>query len=134
MRIASLILAVALPLPLGAASPAPTHLTIALSNFRFDPAPIRLKRGQPYVLHLVNRSGRKHNFVAPVLLRRGAAPVARQVEVPAGGSANVAIVAPAAGRYKVKCTHFTHAMRGMTDRDHRRVSLSAAGCPSIRGG
>lgn len=112
MRIASLILAVALPLPLGAASPAPTHLTIALSSFRVDPDPIRLKRGQPYVLHLVNRSGRKHNFVAPSFF--AAARAARgRFEVPPGGGANVAIVAPAAGRYKVKCTHFTHAMRGM---------------------
>ena len=113
MRIASLILALALPLPLGAASPAPTHVTIALSNYRFDPAPIRLRRGQPYVLHLVNRSGRRHNFVAPAFL--AAARAGRgKIDVPPGGGANVAIVAPAAGRYKVKCTLFSHAMRGMT--------------------
>ena len=113
MRIASLILALALPLPLGAASPAPTHVTIALSSYRFDPAPIRLRRGQPYVLHLVNRSGRKHNFVAPAFLAAARAGRSK-INVPPGGGANVAIVAPAAGRYKVKCTLFTHAMRGMT--------------------
>lgn len=112
MRIASLFLVVALPLPLSGASPAPTHLTIALSNYRFDPAPIRLRRGQPYVLHLVNRSRRRHNFVAPAFF--AAARAGRgKIEVPAGGTAQVAIVAPVAGRYKVKCTHFTHAMRGM---------------------
>ena len=113
MRFALLILAVAVPLPLGAASPAPTHVTITLSNYRFDPAPIRLRHGQPYVLHLVNQSGRKHNFVAPAFL--AAARAGRtKIDVPPGGATNVAIVAPAAGRYKVKCTHFTHAMRGMT--------------------
>ena len=112
MRIASLILVVALPLPLSAANAALAHLTITLSNYRFDPAPIQLRRGQPYVLHLVNRSGRRHNFVAPEFL--AAARTGRgKIEVPAGGAVNVAIVAPAAGRYKVKCTHFTHAMRGM---------------------
>ena len=112
MRIASLILALALPLPLSAASPAPTHVTVALSSYRFDPSPIQLRRGQAYVLHLVNRSGRRHNFVAPAFF--AAAGVARgKYEVPPGGGANVAITAPAAGRYKVKCTHFTHAMRGM---------------------
>ena len=112
MRIASLILALALPLPLSAASPAPTHVTVALSNYRFDPAPIRLRRGQPYVLHLVNRSGRGHNFVAPSFFA-AAGTGHSKYEVPPGGGANVAITAPAPGRYKVKCTHFTHAMRGM---------------------
>ena len=102
MRIAPLFLA----LPLIGAAPAPTTVTIALENDRFEPAAIRLHHGQPYVLHLVNRSTRGHNFVAPALL-------ARKVEVPARSSANVAIVAPAAGRYALKCTHFTHAMRGM---------------------
>ena len=112
MRFASLILALAVLLPLGAASPAPTHLTVILSNYRFDPAPIRLRRGQPYVLHLVNRSGRGHNFVAPAFFAAAGAGRGK-IDVPPGGGANVAIVAPAAGRYKVKCTHFTHAMRGM---------------------
>jgi uncharacterized cupredoxin-like copper-binding protein len=113
MRTLSLAAAVlmTLPLCLAAASPA-TTVTIALSNYRFDPATIRLRHGQPYVLHLVNRSDRKHNFVAPeFLIAAGAGR--RAVEVPDGAIANVAIIAPAAGTYKVKCTHFTHALRGM---------------------
>ena len=99
-------LLVLLAMPLVGAAPAPTDVTVQLSNYRFDPAPLRLHHGQPYLLHLVNGSTRGHNFVAPALL-------ARKVEVPSGATVNVPIVAPAAGRYPVKCTHFTHAMRGM---------------------
>jgi plastocyanin len=104
MRIAALFLA--LPLLLGAAGPAPTELTIALENYRFDPATIRLQHGRPYVLHLVNRSGGGHNFVVPGLL-------AGKVEVASGATADVVLVVPAAGRYPLKCTHFMHSTFGM---------------------
>ena len=109
MRLAPLLLA--LPL-LGAAPSAPTAVTVTLSSFRFDPGVIRLVHGRPYVLHLVNTSDGGHNFVAPDFLaaagvRRGA------IEVRGGTALDVAIVAPARGSYKVKCTHFTHSMRGM---------------------
>jgi uncharacterized cupredoxin-like copper-binding protein len=116
MRTALLAVTLLMPLSSGlAASPPPATVTIALSNYRYDPAAIRLRHGQPYVLHLVNRSGAKHNFVAPeFLLAAGAGR--RAIEVPAGAVADVAIVAPAAGVYKVKCTHFTHALRGMKGR------------------
>lgn len=116
MRTALLAAALLMPLSSGlAASPTPATITIDLSNYRYDPATIRLRHGQPYVLHLVNRSGRKHNFVAPEFLVAAGAG-RRAIEVPAGAVADVAIVAPAAGTYKVKCTHFTHALRGMKGR------------------
>ena len=111
MRLASLLLALALPLPLSA-SPAPTTVTVGLSNYRFEPAVIRLRRGQPYILNLVNRSGRGHNFVAPDFFAAAGFGF-RKVEVPPRGAAKLALTAPAAGRYRVKCTHFTHALRGM---------------------
>jgi plastocyanin len=88
------------------AGPAPAELTVALANYRFEPASIHLEHGRSYLLHLVNRSTRGHNFVAPAL-------IAGKVEVPAGGRVDVAVVAPPAGRYPLKCTHFTHALRGM---------------------
>ena len=114
MRTALLAAALLMPLSSGlAASPTPATITIDLSNYRYDPATIRLRHGQPYVLRLVNRSARKHNFVAPEFL---VAAGRRAIEVPAGAVADVAIVAPAAGTYKVKCTHFTHALRGMKGR------------------
>ena len=107
------LLALSLPLLFGlSAAPPATPVTVALANYRFDPPTIRLRHGQPYVLHLVNRSDRKHNFVAPeFLIAAGAGR--RAVEVSDGAVADVAIIAPAAGVYTVKCTHFTHAWRGM---------------------
>jgi uncharacterized cupredoxin-like copper-binding protein len=105
------LLALPLALALSAGAP-PTPVTVALANYRFEPAIIRLHHGQPYVLHLVNQSDRSHNFVAPHFLMAAAAGRAA-VELPAGQIADLPILAPAPGRYPVKCTHFTHAMRGM---------------------
>lgn len=108
MRLACLLLAFPL---LGAAPPA-TPITVNLSSFRFDPASIRLVHGRPYLLRLVNQSEGGHNFVAPAFF--AAARVARsRFEVPGNRTIEVALVAPAAGRYVVKCTHFTHTVRGM---------------------
>ena len=108
MRIATLLLA----LPLLGAAPAPTALTVAMSNFRFEPSAIRLHHGQPYVLRLVNRSSGGHSFVAPgFLVAAGAARGA--VEVPGGAAVDVPLVAPAPGRYKLKCGHFMHPAFGM---------------------
>jgi uncharacterized cupredoxin-like copper-binding protein len=108
MRLASLLPALLL---LGAA-PSPTALTITLSSYRFDPASIRLQHGQTYRLHLVNPSGSGHNFVAPAFFA-AAGTNRRAIEVPGGASADVDIVAPAPGRYPVKCSHFLHSTFGM---------------------
>lgn len=95
----------------GAAPPA--AVTVTLTNYRFNPAIIQLDHGRAYRLHLVNASTRKHNFVAPAFLA-AAGRDARPIEVAAGQALDVALTAPAAGNYPLKCTHFTHAMRGMT--------------------
>ena len=108
MRPALLILA----LPLLGASPAPIDLTVALDNFHFDPAVVRLHHGQPYLLHLVNRSEHGHNFAAPAFFAAAGSPM-RAVEVAGGASITVPLQAPSPGVYKLKCSHFTHAMRGM---------------------
>ena len=108
MRLATLLLA----LPLLGAAPAPIPVTIALSNYRFDPASIRLQHGQAYVLHLVNRSGGGHSFVAPQFLAAAGAPRGG-IEVAGGATVDVPIVAPAPGRYKLKCGHFMHPAFGM---------------------
>ena len=116
MRTALLAATLLIPLSSGlSASPPAQTVTVGLSSYRFDPPLIRLRHGQSYVLHLVNRSGRGHNFVAPsFLLAAGAGRSG--VEVPAGAAVDVPIVAPARGVYKLKCTHFTHALRGMKGR------------------
>ena len=109
MRIVLLLAALALASP---APPQPTQLTVTLSNFEYTPRQIRLVEGRPYVLTLVNRAPRKHNFVAPAFFA-AAGQRRAAVEVRPGGSVDVAVTAPAAGRYPVKCTHFAHALLGM---------------------
>src|SRR4051812_25845827 len=48
-----------------AAQPAAGTVEINLSNFDFTPSTIRLRAGEPVVLHLVNSAHGGHNFAAP---------------------------------------------------------------------
>lgn len=95
---------------------------VELSSFRFDPSHIRLHSDQPVILRLVNTSGGGHNFRAPEffaaarvrdldrpLLRKGA------IEVP-GGTKKEILLVPAAGSYRLKCTHTFHSALGMSGR------------------
>lgn len=106
-----LLVAAALALA-GPAPPAPTSVTVTLDNFQFAPRPIRLVQGRRYVLQLVNRASGGHNFVAPAFLA-AAGVASRGIEVRGGTRVDVPLTAPAAGRYRVKCTHFGHALLGM---------------------
>lgn len=105
-----------------AAAPAPDwsraeRVEIELSSFDYRPRTIRLKAGQPIVLHLVNRSGGGHDFTARAFFAAAAAlrrPVpGGRIDLKGGESRDVALV-PKAGRYKVKCTHAFHSTLGMT--------------------
>ncbi len=121
MKLRSLLV---LPL-LAAAAPPPASpaavIPVILSSYSFTPSAVRINHGQRIVLRLTNDSDRGHNFVSrdffagatldPAsqrLVKRGAVEVARHATV------EVRMLAPAAGRYKLTCTHFTHTMRGMT--------------------
>lgn len=102
-------------------SPPAQTVNVRLSNFQFSPGTIRLTHGQSYVLHLVNDSGGGHNFVAKdffkaATLDTGARSAVRNgvIEVPSHKAVDIRLVAPRAGRYKVKCGHFLHAGFGMT--------------------
>jgi len=93
---------------------------VRLSNFDYAPETIHLRAGQPVVLHLVNVAGGGHNFSAPqffaaanVRAQDRAAIHGGAVEVASHASLDVALV-PAAGRYKLKCTHTFHKMFGMS--------------------
>jgi uncharacterized cupredoxin-like copper-binding protein len=92
---------------------------VSLSNFDFTPSTITLRAGQPYALHLVDRASGGHDFKAPEFFE--AAQVASQdsakvaegeVELRGGQSATVHLI-PAAGTYKLVCSHFGHSMMGM---------------------
>ena len=97
----------------------PAVVTVRLSNFSFTPNSIQLGAGAPATLILQNASHGGHNFSAPeffaaaridpksaALVRNGT------VEVPGGGAVNVSLV-PAAGSYRLKCTHTLHSTFGM---------------------
>jgi plastocyanin len=92
-----------------------------MTNFSFDPDQIRLRAGVPVRLQLVNESGGGHNFSAPGFFAAskfpaGSAPPAGVVEVPAKGSARITAIPVTPGSYRVECTHFLHALFGMTGR------------------
>ncbi len=107
-------------LAVSAVAPAqPALVSVELSNFKFTPNAIQLRAGAPVTLHLQNASGGGHNFSAPeffaaarldprsaTLVRNGT------VEIPGRGAVNIALV-PAAGSYRVKCTHTLHSTFGM---------------------
>ena len=104
----------------GQPSNAPT-ITVHLSNFAFNPDQLLLRVGVPVRLHLVNDSSGGHNFSAPDFFAAstfpsGSAPPGGKVDVTAGGSADVVVVPRAVGTYKFECTHFLHALFGMTGR------------------
>ena len=119
MRI-PLLLSFLIALPVGASAQAPMVVDVNLSNFRFDPKPIQLERGRPYVLRLINNSGGGHNFAAPEFFAAaGVAPQDRawltngKVEVPSRQIRQIQLTAPGPGTYKLKCTHFMHGAFGM---------------------
>jgi plastocyanin len=103
-----------------AGQPADPPVTVQLSSFAFAPSTITLRAGEPVALRLVNRGSGGHNFAAPAffaaarldprssaLVRRGA------VEVGSRKTVEVRLV-PAAGRYRLRCTHLLHSTFGMT--------------------
>lgn len=111
----SLLLALFVTSPVMAA-PSAQRVEIILANFSFTPSHIHLRSGQPYLLHFVNQGSGGHNFAAKKFFDAaqisGAAPPKGTVELKKGESRDVSLV-PAAGRYKVKCTHFLHSGFGM---------------------
>jgi plastocyanin len=98
-----------------------TVVTISMSNFAFDPDPLVLQSGKPYRLHFVNDSTSSHNFKAPEFFGAAAVAPGAQAKIEDGAvavkekaSVDVDLVPTTAGKYPVECTHFMHAMMGMT--------------------
>ena len=115
----------AVPLVALAAQPAtpqtPAAINVQLSNFKFTPKTIVLDHGRRYIFRLHNASDGGHDFTAPKFF--AAANIAAEdrqlvaqgeVEVPPGQLREIRLTAPAAGRYKLKCTHRFHKMLGMS--------------------
>ena len=92
-------------------------VTIDLDSFSFTPSPIRLAAGQRVRLVFVNRSGSGHDFTAREFFKtsrivQGAVP-GGEVELRGHQTAAVQLI-PTRGRYKVHCSHFGHALLGMS--------------------
>jgi uncharacterized cupredoxin-like copper-binding protein len=103
--------------PALAAAQSPRTVEVRLSSFDFTPNDIRLRAGEPVVLHLVNGGRGGHNFAAPEFFAAASGvsgPVSRgAVEVGSHGSADVRLT-PARGHYRLRCTHSLHTAFGMT--------------------
>jgi uncharacterized cupredoxin-like copper-binding protein len=113
-------LALAIAIAPASADEIPT-IAIRLSSFAFTPDQIRLRRGAPVRLQLVNESSGGHNFSAPEFFAAstfpaGTAPPDGKIDVPAGKTIDIVVVPGTAGTYKLECTHFLHATFGMTGR------------------
>ncbi|MEO6388791.1 MAG: copper-binding protein [Croceibacterium sp.] len=93
---------------------------IAVANFDFTPHEIHLRAGRPYELVLANTASGGHDFAAPEFfaaarIKPGDAPLVAdgKVDLPGMATRTVHLV-PAAGAYKLVCTHTGHALLGMT--------------------
>lgn len=96
----------------------PAVVELQLTNFAFTPSTVRLRRGVPVVLRLVDASG-SHSFSAPDLfaastLEPATAALIRngKVEVPPDG-VELRLTPNTPGAYAFRCTHFMHSAFGM---------------------
>jgi uncharacterized cupredoxin-like copper-binding protein len=101
------------------AAQGPAEQRVELSNFDFTPKELHLRAGQPVVLVLANLASGGHDFSAPEFFAAAriepadAALIDRgEIQVPAKSTRTIHLV-PAAGTYKLSCTHTMHAMFGM---------------------
>jgi uncharacterized cupredoxin-like copper-binding protein len=97
------------------------EIEVRLTSFAFTPSRIELRSGEAYRLHLVNDASGGHNFDAKAFFQAAqvAAPDQARlrggnVELKAGEAADIRLVAPAPGSYKLRCSHFLHPSFGMT--------------------
>ena len=105
-------------IPPASADEIPTIL-VRLSSFAFTPDQIRLRADVPVRLELVNESSGGHNFSAPEFFASskfpgGTPPSDGKIDLPAGGRIALIVIPGRPGSYKFECTHFLHAVFGMT--------------------
>ena len=91
---------------------------VVLKSFSFTPATLHLRAGAPVRLTIRDAKG-GHNFAAPKFF--AAARIAPEdaskirggkIELEGGEAVTIRLV-PAAGTYKLTCTHFLHTSFGM---------------------
>jgi plastocyanin len=90
---------------------------VRLSNFDFAPNSIRLRAGEPIVLHLVNTANGGHNFSAPEFFAAatGVSGPVRNGKIEIRGHQSVDVrLTPRRGSYRLRCTHTLHTTFGMS--------------------
>lgn len=97
------------------------EVEVRLSNFKFTPDTIQMRHGEAYRLHLINEANGGHNFDAHQFFAAAqVSPSDRAkvgkgtIELRKGEAVDIRLVAPAAGTYKLHCSHFLHSSFGMT--------------------
>ncbi|HEY1071894.1 cupredoxin domain-containing protein [Brevundimonas sp.] len=96
----------------------PSVIEVQLKNYAFVPSALRLRRGVPVVLRLVDASG-SHSFSAPELfaastLDPATAAMIRNGKVEVGEEGVELRLTPnTPGTYAFHCTHFMHSAFGM---------------------
>lgn len=96
----------------------PTVIEVQLRNFEFIPSTLRLQRGVPVVLRLVETAG-SHSFAAPELfaastLDPATAQMIRNGKVEVGeGGVELRFTPNTPGTYAFHCSHFMHTSFGM---------------------
>ena len=97
------------------------EIDVHLSNFHFTPDKIQMQHGGAYRLHLTNEASGGHNFDAGTFFAAAQVDPSDQakvkkgtIELKGGETVDIRLVAPAAGTYKLHCSHFLHSSFGMT--------------------
>ncbi len=101
------------------AAQATAEQRVELSSFDFTPKEIHLHAGQAYALVLTNVASGGHDFSAPEFFAAARVEPADaalidhgEIDIPGKSTRTIHLV-PAAGTYKLTCTHTMHAMFGM---------------------
>ena len=101
---------------------AQTAITVSMTNYAFTPNVLTLKAGETYRIHFSNDSGKGHDFTAREFFQvstvaqpdKGKLEDGEEVELDDGQSVDITLTPNKPGTYPVSCTHFMHAMMGMT--------------------
>ncbi|HKV44850.1 MAG TPA: cupredoxin domain-containing protein [bacterium] len=119
----SLLVAVALVLPLSAAAQTPPAIRLEMSEFTFRPATIHLTTGRPVRLLLVNRGQIAHQFetgylsALPVTMVSGPlhveAPGLTIIRLDPGGTARLEFLPRQTGHFVFFCAIEGHREAGM---------------------
>ena len=95
-------------------------VAVDLTNFAFSPAKLELKEGGLYRLHFVNKTSGGHDFTAKTFFAAAMIDPEDQVALKDGvvsltgnQTADLRLMAPKAGQYEARCSHFMHATMGM---------------------